>query len=153
MSTLLRNHIFLILISALLLSFDQYLHGASFFHPFLFNLFVFLQLKVSFKQHVVRSCFQKIEQSLHVVLRVFIFILIIDMFEFQSAVMLFVFCLSYLFFVAPPPFLACFWINWVCFMISFYFVSFVGLLAISFLLVVALGFILRIFNLSQSVFK
>ena len=38
-------------------------------------------------------------------------------------------------------------------MISFYFVSFVGLLAISFLLVVALGFILHIFNLSQSVFK
>lgn len=67
--------------------------------------------------------------------------------------MLFVFCLSYLFFVAlpaPPAFLACFWINWVCFMISFYFVSFVGLLAISFLLVVALGFILHIFNLSQS---
>lgn len=86
------------------------------------------------------------------VLSVFIFILITDMFEFQSAVMLFVFCLSYLFFVAPL-FLACFWINWVCFMISFYFVSFVGLLAISFLLVVALGFILHIFNLSQPVFK
>ena len=83
--------------------FGSSLHGIHFFHPFTFKLFMFINLKfISYGQHTV-GLFLKIYFAILCCLieefSAFTFKVITDMVVFTSSILLFLFSMSYIFFV------------------------------------------------------